>query len=250
MPAGTKLTVTNGDIRVKTAGTVIDGLDLHGRIFVDAPNVTIKNSIIRGSDSGWTGSSALIMATGGYANLQVSDVELVPTVKSGWVNGIMGSNFTATRLNIHHVIDSVHITGDNTIVQRSWLHENLHFKNDPGQRGTPSHDDSIQIVGGKNISIRDNHISGAFNSGVQITQDRSTVANVQFTGNVADGGGCTVNIAEKGGGAIHGLVITDNEFGRTTKVSNCAIIAPISSMPEIARNFYAPDGAAVTVHKG
>src|SRR4029079_19514480 len=43
VPARTQLTVHEGDIVVKKAGTVLDGLDIHGFVTIQAPNVTIKN---------------------------------------------------------------------------------------------------------------------------------------------------------------------------------------------------------------
>jgi len=250
VPSGVTLTKQTGDIHVTTAGTVINGLDLQGRIYIDAPNVTVKNSIIRGSAAGWTGPSALIVATGGYPNAVITDTELVPTVKSGYANGILGSNFTATRLEIHDIIDGIHIVGDNVTLQSSWLHDNVHLENDPNQNGTPSHDDSIQVQKGTNILIDNNSISGAFNSGMQITQDAGIVSNLRFTNNSANNGACTVNVAEKGKGAFVGLVITDNKFGRNTTLSDCAVIAPRSTTIRMERNFYVPDHAAVTVRNG
>src|SRR5207237_8813035 len=48
VPAGTTLTVFNGDLTIDTAGATYSNLDIHGYVKVNAPNVTIKNSIIRG----------------------------------------------------------------------------------------------------------------------------------------------------------------------------------------------------------
>jgi hypothetical protein len=214
---------------------------------LDAPNVTIRNSVIRGSDTGSQG--ALITATGGYAGLNISNTEIFAAVPSAYVNGIMGFNFTATRVNIHDVIDIVHLTGNNVGLTNSWLHNNLHYDVDPTQGNTPSHDDSVQIQVGSNIQIRDNNIPGAHNSGVQITQNRGLVSNLQFTGNTIDGGGCSFNISEGGKGPVTGVAIDDNTFGRSTKVANCAVIAPTTSMPTLSNNHYT-DGANVTVHRG
>lgn len=228
---------------------MLNGLDLHGRIFVEASAITVCNSIIRGSDGGWTGASGLINNTGGATGFVVEDTELVPTVRNGWVNGIVGSNFTARRVDIHQVIDGLHILGDNVVLEDSRIYDHLHFRNDPNQNGTPSHDDSIQIQAGHNIRITGNDISGAFNSGIQITQGQGSVGNVEFSGNRADGGGCTFNISERGGGPIRGISLSDNTFGRSTKVADCAVVAPDSSPPTMARNVYS-DGTPVAVTRG
>lgn len=248
VPAGTKLTVHNGDLNITTAGTVINGLDIRGLVKISAPNVTIKNSVIRGKKL--TGVAPLINNLGGHAGLKISDTELFPSTASPYAMGIYGYNFTATRVNIHGVIDSIHLTGGNVSIDRSWLHDNLHYAKDPNHGGSPSHDDSIQIQKGSNISVTNSNISGAFNSGIQITQDTGRVSNFTFTGNYANGGGCTVNIAEKSYGPVLGVKIADNKFGRDTKVSNCAVIAKTTTKIDLARNFYTPDGAAVVVRKG
>jgi hypothetical protein len=147
------------------------------------------------------------------------------------------------------VIDTVHIYGDNVSIESSWLHHNLHYDKDPAWDGQPSHDDSIQIQQGKHISITGNTFEGAFNTGIQFTQDLGTVSDVQIRGNWGNGGGCTINLAEKGRGPFQRIVITDNTFGRDTKVANCAIIAPPTTVLSVARNFYT-DGVPVTVRKG
>jgi len=248
VPAGTKLTVHDGDLRITTPGIVISGLDVRGMITVEAPNVTIKNSIVRGRQL--NGPMALIGNLGGYANLKILDTELFPSIPSPDVQGIYGYNFEATRLNIHGVVDGIHLTGGNVDILDSWLHDNLHFERDPNQGGAPSHDDSIQIQEGSNIRIDGNRFSGAWNATVQVTQDRGVVSNLTFTNNIADGGKCSVNLAEKNFGPIKGVVISDNSFGRNTRVDDCAVIAPASTKVSLARNYYTPDDALVAVHPG
>jgi len=245
VPAGTRLRVHQGDIDVRKAGTVIDGLDVHGAIKVNAPNVTIKNTIIRFRDGGYR-DGIHSYSTG----LRIVDTEISPTHTSPNYNGIMGSGFTATRVDIHRVVDAVHIYGNNVVLEDSWLHDNTHFQQDPNQGGKPSHDDSIQIVSGKNIRIAGNNYDGAFNSGIQITQDNGTVSDVTIDGNLAGGGGCSVNVAEKGGGPIAGIAVRNNRFYRDQRVSGCAIISPESTHIAESGNEWAGDGQDVRVKSG
>jgi hypothetical protein len=248
VPAGTTLTVHNGDLNVTAAGTVIDGMDIRGLVKISAPNVEIRNSIIRGR--ALTGVAPLINNLGGHAGLKIVDTELFPSIASPYAMGIYGYNFSATRVNIHGVIDSVHLTGGNVAIDQSWLHDNLHYASDPNHGGTPSHDDSVQIQRGSNISITNSHLSGSHSAAVMITQDTGAVSNFTFTGNYANGGGCTVNIAEKSHGPLQGVTIADNTFGRDTKHANCAVIAPTSTPISHARNYYVPDMASVAIRKG
>jgi hypothetical protein len=245
VPAATALTVHNGDINVTKAGTVISGLDVHGAIKVNAPNVTIKNSIIRFRAGGYI-DGIHSYSTG----LNIVDTEIAPTTTSPNYNGIMGSGFTATGVNVHGVVDAVHIYGNNVTIQNSWLHGNTHFLQDPNWGGKPSHDDSIQIVSGTNIRILNNTYEGAYNSGIQITQDNGTVSNVTIAGNVAGGGGCSVNVSQKGGGPIAGISVTNNRFRRDQRVSGCAIIRPKTTVVASSGNTWIDNGAAVVIKNG
>ena len=236
---------------ISQAGAVIDGLDIRGRVTVQAPNVTIKNSIIRGAASGYTGPRFLIV-NWGNPNLQIIDTEIAATVANSYVNGIAGNNYTLDRVNIHNVIDSTNILGDNVTIKNSWLHDNLYYAQDPNWNGNPSHADSIQVQNGTNITITGNTIRGGRNAGVMITQDRGAVSNLSFTKNNADGGACTINIAQKTYGPLQVIVINDNTFGRNTALTNCAIIAAdtTKALMTVTNNFYTPDNTPVTVRRG
>ena len=248
VPSGTALTVHNGDINVTKPGTVLSGLDVRGLIKISAPDVTIKNSIIRGRTM--NGPGALINNLGGHRNLVVIDTELSPSTASPDANGIYGYNFTATRLDINNVIDGIHITGSNVSLQDSWIHDHMHYRNDPNQDGSPSHDDGIQIQAGNNVTVTGNRLTDSHSAAVQITQDRGPVSNFTFSDNFANGGACTVNIAEKSYGPIIGATITDNSFGRDSRLANCAVIAPTTTKIDFANNYYVPDDTLVTIKKG
>lgn len=248
VPSGTPLKVHNGDLNITKAGTVISGLDIRGLVKINAIDVTIKNSIIRGRSL--SAPAALINNLGGRSGLKIIDSELYPSNPSPDVNGIYGYNFTATRVDIHGVIDAVHITGSNVTIADSWLHGNLHYAKDPNQGGKPSHDDSIQIQKGSNIRVYGSTLSGSHNAGVQITQDTGDVSNFTFKNNFADGGACTINVAQKSYGPIYGTVISDNKFGRNTRLANCAIISPATTKISTARNYYTPDSKTASVRTG
>ncbi|WP_198410995.1 hypothetical protein, partial [Cryobacterium sp. TMT1-3] len=247
VPSGTVLKVVNGDINVTTPGTVLSGLDIRGLVKIQAANVTIKNSIIRGRTM--NGPGALINNLGGFSNLVVTDTELSPTVASPHANGIYGYNFTATRLDINNVIDGIHVTGSNVLIQNSWIHDHMHYLKDPNQGGSPSHDDSIQVQSGNNVKVTGNRLTDSHSAAVQITQDRGVVSNFVYTNNYANNGACTVNIAEKAYGPLKGTIIKDNNFGRDTKVANCAVIAKTTTMIDFQRNYYS-DNTAVVIKKG
>ncbi|MEY2849305.1 MAG: hypothetical protein RI885_1972 [Actinomycetota bacterium] len=232
-------------------GTVVNGFDVRGRIVVEAPGVTIRNSVVRGAPSGYSTPTYLIV-NWGQAGLTVIDSEIAPTTPGPYVNGVVGNNYTLTRVDIHHVIDSANILGDHVTIRESWLHDNLYYEQDPVWNGRPSHADSIQIQNGSNISIVDNWIMSGRNAGVMITQDRGPVSNLTFARNTASGGMCTINIAQKTYGPLHGVTIVDNSFARNTTIADCAIIAPTTTtaLMTVRDNRYRPDNAIVTVRRG
>ncbi|MFP7760260.1 hypothetical protein [Marisediminicola sp. LYQ85] len=222
VPEGTTLTKVYDDLVIRTPGTVIDSIELFGTIRVEAADVTISRSLLHGSSD--EGSIAVYAGGPDVSNLVIEDVEISPTVKSYLTNGVYGHDFTLSRVNIHGVVDSVHIfNGGNVVVEDSLLHKNTHFGPSIDKRNADgSHDDNIQIQDGHNITIRNTVMSDAWNAAVQITQGRGPISDVTIEGNWIEGGGCALNIAEGKHGTISGLRIVDNVFGETR--FNCPIL--------------------------
>lgn len=245
VPAGTKLAVHNGDLTITTPGTHIDGLDVRGFIRIKAPNVKITRTIVRGAKT--TRSTALIQTL--HPGVVIEDVELNPSTPSVYIDGIKGHGFTARRVNIHRVVDTVLIHGDNSKILNSWLHDNAHFQSDPHQGGKPSHDDGVQLVNGHNTVISGNRIEGADNAAVMVAQDRGKISNLKITNNFLGGGGCTVNISEKGKGSIPGISIVGNRFGNA-RHHHCGVVAPQSTKVDLRDNTYEDDNSRVDVRKG
>ena len=48
VPSGTRLRIHKGDPVVRKAGAVVSGLEVRGRVIIGAPNVTVKNTAVRG----------------------------------------------------------------------------------------------------------------------------------------------------------------------------------------------------------
>lgn len=219
---GAVLTAIYQDLVIRSPGTIIDSKEVFGSIRVEAANVTIRNSILHGSQS--VGKPVVYAASSSVRNLLIEDVEISPTIRNIYTNGVYGHDFTLTRANIHDVIDSVHIfDGGNVTIQDSYLHQNSHFGPElDATHWDGSHDDNIQIQNGSNITIRNNVLSGAYNAAVQITQGRGPVSNVRIADNWIEGGSCSVNIAEGQFGRLFGVAVTNNIFGVSR--SNCPII--------------------------
>ncbi|MDT0156338.1 hypothetical protein Q9R19_01745 [Microbacterium sp. ARD32] len=244
VPAGTALKVHNGDIVVNTPNAVISGLEVRGTIRIEAPGVVIKNSkIIGGSRASSTG---LVTNIRSGQPFRIVDSELYAATPDPLWYGILGSNFTAERVNIHGVVDPVHIVGNNVIVRSSWLHDTSHWEKDREQGGTPTHDDSIQIVGGTSLVIEGNRLEDAHNAAIQISQStsRAKLGSIVIRGNYIQGGGCSVNIASTPSPVRP--IVEKNVFGPDRVFATCAVTAPSSNAPSLSGNSWYSGGAAMS----
>jgi len=224
VPAGTKLRVVTGDQVYRTAGQVISGLDIHGYVTVAAPNVVIKDSIIRGGSA--PSKPKAVVSTSDGASLTMADSEVSPANPDTWLDGVSVDNTTLLRMNIHGSVDGVKAF-DNVTVQDSYIHDLSWYASQPNGAG-PTHNDAVQTYeGNRNITLRHNAMNPGRNGNAayQVTQDLGHVAtNLRIEDNWLDGGGCTLNFSHKGGPTpMTGIYVTNNRFGRSSTF-NCPIL--------------------------
>jgi hypothetical protein len=212
VPAGTALTVYNGDLTITKAGATYSGLDIHGYVVVKAPNVTIKNSIIRGG----TGSNGNGIVNSGDAspNFLLEDSEVVPQYPVVNLDDVKGWNYTLLRDNIHGSVDGLKMYGDNATVEDSWIHDLVTYAHDPAQNNGPSHSDGVQILSGNNLKIIGNTIVGQPNSTIMVTQDHGAVNNILIDGNWLSGDGqvASIKVLAHPMASLSGITITNNVF--------------------------------------
>ena len=205
VPAGTALTVVNGNQVIDKPGTVIDGKDIRGCVTVNAPGVTIRRSKVSCRSSIVIGSFDGVY-TG--AGLTIEDTEVSCLGTNG--TGIGDTNFTATRVNVHDCENGFDL--DQLVrIQDSYLHN---LFNSP-----ESHTDGIQLsshyqlAGGKysrdasgrpvvipnavNITIRHNTIYDYNTADHQdgtsaIISNRGSDTNVLIQDNLMAGGAYTL----------------------------------------------------------
>jgi len=242
VPSGTVLKRHDGDLTVTTAGTVIDGLDIHGFLRIRANDVTVRRTMIRG---GATGNSvkALISADGTHRNLRIEDSTLKADTASPYMNGIIGRNFTAVRVDISNVVDNAMVVGDNVTIKDSWFHGTTRFTPWPFQPDNQTHNDNVQIEGGNNILIQGNRFEGASNTAIMITQNVSRSQGIRVVNNLLTEGDCTVNISEKGKGPIQST-FAGNRFAKSG-IAKCAIVAKTTSFPSVDGNVW--DGTSTPI---
>jgi hypothetical protein len=81
---------------------------------------------------------------------------------------------------------------------------------------------------------------------VMLTQNVSTSADIRIIANWISGGGCSINVDEKGRGPIQGLLVSNNVFGASA-VTGCAVLVPTSSPVVMVDNVWADSGRTVEV---
>jgi hypothetical protein len=247
---GTHLTRRDGNLIITTAGATYNGLDIHGFVTVRAPNVTITNSIIRGGVESATNVGIVTNVSTNGTNFVLTDSELVPEFPSVYIDGIKGWNYTLNRVNIHGTVDTAKVFGDNATIENSWLHDTVYYDHDPYQGGGHTHNDGVQVLSGTNIHIQHNTITGAYNAAMQVTQGHGAVNGLWFTGNWADGGGCTVNLNNSPMPTMGPVTVSDNRFGHDTRNANCPIIATQATQLTATGNVWDDTGAPVAVRNG
>ncbi|MET4454519.1 hypothetical protein ABIB10_004611 [Bradyrhizobium sp. RT3b] len=201
--AGVTLTPYYGDLVINTAGAVISGLDIHGSVFINAPNVTLENCKVT-TDAFY----AVRVATGVTgAVVQHNEINGVGSGNDGDY-GIMGQGkFIAN--NIYNVENGIGVDGGNTLIQDNYIHDMI-------ASGSP-HYDGISIDG-KNfdITIRHNTVINDHTqtSAIMIDNYFGPVSNVVVDNNLLYGGGYNIySSSQFDGGSVTGVVVTNNHMG-------------------------------------
>lgn len=276
---GVPLTPFFGDI-VARNGQVLQNLDIHGRVSGAATDVSAKNCRIRGGlnpSSAQDSSRGLAHSTNAAVRRWMfEDCHIEPDTPHNSYNGFLGHDVTFRRCRFRHASDGGGIFNTNNpdapvnVTVEGCLMDEFYFirPSDTGTRKEGTHNDGIQISGGSNIRIVGNKIRMFYDptigsasstdpvtgnqyypwmtgtSCIIITPNVGVVADVLIDRNWFDGGATSVNVSEKGRGAIRGLVITNNRFGRVQRSGKQALIpATTYDVATISGNVWADGGS-------
>jgi hypothetical protein len=250
VPAGTALTVKTGNQTISTAGTVVSGWDVRGKIIINAANVTVKNSIIHGPAAGGCADGGAIEVNGDNAIIQ--DTEVVMDNPTACLDGIsIGGNFaTLTRVHVHGGVDGIKAGTDPSnhdyLIQDSYIHDMKWYASDPNQNGGETHNDGVQTWAGvHNVTLRHNRIdlSTVLNTSGQLASNaawQDSAYNSRVENNYLDGGGCTLNFSGQAlPDNLQPLYVNNNHFGRNRGFSTCVVlISNRAVMTEYNGNVY------------
>jgi hypothetical protein len=209
VPAGVPLKAMTGVLVIRENGTVIDAVNLVGKVVVAANNVTIKRSRITAPtnlpDKGRDEFTVIQQMTN-VDGLVLQDCELDG---SGLVyRAVMASShLSVTRCEMRNIGHGVEVGNDYTI-QDSWIHATT---------DGPDHDwhvDGIISSNGVNGVIRHNTIvltGDGMTGAVSVGSSLGRIDNVLIQGNLLAGGNYTVYIQDQGHPATR-IRVLDNLF--------------------------------------
>jgi len=249
--AGVMLRIHSGDLTIRRAGTVVAGLDIRGRLIIRAPNVTVRHSLIRGSRNGITTAGLLTVTAKNARGFVAEDLTIRPQKASRTVDGVhVNRPASFTRLNVSGTVDGMKIFGGKVRVADSYFHHFRHFRGDRKRGMKASHDDAIQVLGGRGHQIVGNSLQGARNAAVMVSQDVAAVRNLAITNNWIDNGACSINFSST---RVFRTAtrIEANRFGVGQRHTGCAVIAKHKVTPLImAANVWHHSGGTVSVSPG
>lgn len=225
VPSNVTLAPYTGPTTINTAGTVIDGADIHGPVVVNAANVTIKNSRIYLNSSNVSGQNVALWVKPTGTNFSASHDEVTGNLNgqsyciSAIANDSTGAKFDT--INAHDCGDGVR--GGDLTMTNSYLH-NFWFGQINGQNVDTPHADCWQgMYGDSNVTLDHNTCNnpnsapppgspGYSNAVLQLgTEGSNPASNWTLKNSLAQGGGLSVNMRQT---PITGITITGNQWGR------------------------------------
>ncbi len=232
VPAGVTLQPMGG-LTVTEKGAVVDGASISGSVTVEAADVVIRNSRISGTGTGngvWVRSGSLTIT-----DSQIADFE----------NGLVGSDLTATRVEIVGMSGDGIKLGSHVLVADSWIHG---FSPAEG-----AHVDGAQMQAGEHAVALEHNTIDMFNeatgsngnSAVFLAPDLGPDSNgpVVIAQNLLDGGNFTVFIVDGDHGRYHvrNISLSGNRFGRHARYGPLQINVPAA----VSGNVWADTGRPI-----
>ena len=205
VPAGTALK-SSGSITINTPGTVIDGYDVSGTIYVRANNVTIRNTKVRAAN--WW----VIKVEEGLRGVVIEDCEL----DGGGTAGQPGSRGVSGPADVRRCevvgVENGLVPWGNVepvVLEGNYVHG-------LAAPGAP-HYDGIEIGIGSDITVRGNTVINGFDqtAAFGIWNDFGRVTNVLVENNRFIGGGYSVYVrGDNGSWPVSGITIRNNRLGK------------------------------------
>ncbi|MFI6174798.1 hypothetical protein ACIA8R_04590 [Nonomuraea sp. NPDC051191] len=206
VPDGVRLRPSDSLV-VSEKGAVIDGLDVTGYITVEADDVTIRNTRVRGQQDWWG-----ILQREGRTGLTVEDSEIFGNGKVRTQFGILnqGKLITVRRVDVHTISNG--ILTQQGLVEDSYVHDPKYYAGD--------HTDMIMSTGppapGTELVIRGNTVINTLDQtgAIALFQDFGVSRDVTVQGNLLAGGGWSLYAGAGAKGRSSNIKVIGNVFSR------------------------------------
>lgn len=196
------LTNFNGDRTISGNNVVVENQNINGRIQFDGTGGVLRNCRLT-VDTFWP--VVFSPTTGTPGLIENCTIIVTPTAQAA----ISGGNFTVRRCNISGGPDGIKV-GSNSIIEDNYIHS---LGGDPAEG---FHHDGIQVVSGKNLTIRHNTILVSYpeTSCIFISPDDNIAAdNVLVQDNLLAGAGYSIYGTDGNiGGVGTNVRVLDNHF--------------------------------------
>ena len=228
---------------ISTAGTVVDGRDITGSVTVNAPNVTIRNSRVRGN--------AFQLVASNSTGLVVQDSELINRPVAGQPNchnAIGFGNYTARRVESTGCENGADMSDGNAVLQDSYIHD-LDLVGPSWVFGTAGpHTDGVQLVTGGNVRIVHNNISLGGPGGTSGVIAHLAADDVRIEDNRIDGRGASYALYAPRTAKTAWHVNRNRMLRGVGGYTAC--VKPGNTVTEFAGNVDDGTGAAITPDNG
>ena len=167
-------------------GTVIEGLDVTGKITIEADDVIVRDSRITTSEDYGIFVDELVQ------NARFEHLTIIGTGPECIAGLAPFGNWTARHLDVSGCADGVKMHGGQHL-EHSYIHDLA--------VGDATHNDAIQVTSGKNSVIHHNTlIAPVQNAALMMSSNFAAVDNWTITENLFSGGNYTVYVRNQGFG--------------------------------------------------
>lgn len=246
---GVTLAQRTTNVTASTAGQVVENLDIHGKLSIQAADVIVRNCIIRGESGG---TECINVGNANAKNALIEDCILQPEFPSRLFNGISGHDFTMRRCEIRDTVDFVGLWNSaantatpgvayqiNVTIEQCWGHDMSYFTPDAGHADNQTHNDGIQFQGGWGAVVRGNSFEAYY--GPNGSHQPSNLANPTPSGDASPSLSCL--LFNNNVGTTGGHVIEDNWLMGAYVPVNCGG-APAQDLGRMWRNKFSGDSVA------
>lgn len=207
-----------GPLEIRTAGMVLEDIEVNGPVDVYASNVTIRRARIT------CGPYWCVRQHDGATGLLIEDADIGPTLPRPTADGLWVQSFTGRRLDIHGVSDGVKAWSD-VRIEDSRIHDLT--------RGVDDHSDGVQVQSGQDIVLDGNIIESGTHAAVFIASETGAVSDVVVRGNVLRGGTFTLSVRTGPFGPPQRIQLLRNRFGGAPQYGAYVADVPVEAVGNV-----------------